>query len=96
MHSIRNSCAVIDRGGLNRRDERKIRQTRAAFNKGNRRQDTGKIGQALAFWSVRAARDLAWDFAAHLRQLPDLPGQVALAAQDRIAGALGRSLLFAL
>ena len=29
-------------------------------------QDTGKVGQALAMWNIRAARDLAWDFAIHL------------------------------
>jgi hypothetical protein len=32
-------------------------------------QDTGKIGRFLAIWNVRVARDLAWDFADHLRGL---------------------------
>src|SRR5262249_54587666 len=30
-------------------------------------QDTGKIGRLTALWDVKAARDLAWDFADHLR-----------------------------
>ena len=32
-------------------------------------QSTGKIGRLLAIWNVRVARDLAWDFADHLRKL---------------------------
>jgi hypothetical protein len=56
-------------------------------------QDTGKIGQMLAFWSVRAARDLAWDFAGHLSTL-DAPGrEFAVFAQDKITGVLGRAVL---
>lgn len=56
-------------------------------------EDTGKIGKLLAIWSVRAARDSAWDFADHLRNLNVPARQVALTIQDRITGALGRSLL---
>jgi hypothetical protein len=56
-------------------------------------QDTGKIGRLLAFWNVRAARDLAWDFADHLRGLPGIARNVALEVQDKVTGALGRSLL---
>ncbi|HXJ91317.1 MAG TPA: DUF5995 family protein [Terriglobia bacterium] len=56
-------------------------------------QDTGKIGRLLAIWNVRAARDLAWDFADHLRSLDGVARTVALAAQDQVTGALGRSLL---
>jgi hypothetical protein len=56
-------------------------------------QDTGKIGRLLAIWNVRAARDLAWDFADHLRNLNGLPREFALAAQDQLTGALGRTLL---
>lgn len=59
-------------------------------------EDTGKIGQLLAIWSVRAARDSAWDFADHLRMLNGPARQVALTIQDRITGALGRSLLLPL
>ena len=56
-------------------------------------QDTGKNGKLLAIWNVRAALDLAWDFADHLRTLNGLPRQFALAAQDQLTGALGRTLL---
>jgi Family of unknown function (DUF5995) len=56
-------------------------------------QDTGKIGRFLAIWNVRAARDLAWDFADGLRPLSGIARNVALTAQDQIAGVLGRSLL---
>ena len=56
-------------------------------------QDTGKIGRLLAIWNVAAARDLAWDFADHLRSLPPLNRDVAMAAQDQVTGVLGRSLL---
>lgn len=56
-------------------------------------QDTGKIGKLLAIWSVSAARDSAWDFADHLRNLNGTARQIALNVQDKITGALGRSLL---
>jgi hypothetical protein len=56
-------------------------------------QDTGKIGRLLAIWKVRAARDLAWDFADHLRHLTGLARTIALRGQDKLTGALGRSLL---
>jgi hypothetical protein len=56
-------------------------------------QDTGKIGRLLAIWNVRVARDLAWDFADHLRNLGGITREFALIAQDKITGALGRSLL---
>jgi hypothetical protein len=56
-------------------------------------QDTGKVGRLLAIWSVRAARDLAWDFAGHLSTLGSISREVALAAQDKVTGALGRALL---
>jgi hypothetical protein len=58
-------------------------------------QDTGKIGRLLAIWNVRAARDLAWDFADHLRCLTGIERDSALTAQDQLTGALGRSLLLA-
>jgi hypothetical protein len=56
-------------------------------------QDTGKIGRFLAIFDVRVARDAAWDFAAHLRALPEALRDAAMVAQDRVTGALGRSLL---
>ena len=56
-------------------------------------QDTGRIGQLLAIWNVRVARDLAWGFADHLRDLGGIQRQFALAAQDKLTGALGRSLM---
>jgi len=58
-------------------------------------QDTGKIGKLLAIWSVREARDLAWEFADHLRCLTGIVRDSALAAQDQLTGVLGRSLLIA-
>jgi hypothetical protein len=59
-------------------------------------QDTGKIGRLLAIWDVRVARDLAWDFADHLRNLSGLTREMALRIQDKFTGALGRTLLLAL
>ncbi len=59
-------------------------------------QSTGKIGQLLAIWNVRGARDLGWDFADHLRGLKGITRSVALAVQDKITGVLGRSLLLPL
>jgi Family of unknown function (DUF5995) len=56
-------------------------------------QDTGKIGRFLAIWDVKAARDLAWDFAGHLRDLNGLARTLALTAQDQLTGVIGRSLL---
>jgi hypothetical protein len=56
-------------------------------------QDTGKVGQLLAIWNVRAARDLAWDFSNHLRDLPGISRTVALDAQDKLTGVIGRTLL---
>ena len=56
-------------------------------------QDAGKVGQLLAIWNVRVARDLAWDFAGHLGTLDGIRFRGALAVQDRMTGALGRSLL---
>jgi hypothetical protein len=56
-------------------------------------QDTGKIGRILAFWDICRARDLAWEFADHLRELDQLTRPVALAAQDQMTGALGRAIL---
>jgi hypothetical protein len=58
-------------------------------------QDTGKIGRLLAIWNVRAARDLAWDFADHLRGLGGVARDAALSAQDQITGVIGRSLMIA-
>jgi len=56
-------------------------------------QDTGKVGRLLAIWNVRAARDMAWDFAAHLRNLGGVSRDVALKSQDKLTGVIGRSLL---
>ncbi len=56
-------------------------------------EDTGKIGRLLAIWNVRAARDLAWDFSDHLRDLRGGSRDLALAAQDKLTGVIGRSLL---
>jgi hypothetical protein len=56
-------------------------------------QDTGKIGRLLAFWDICRARDLAWNFAEHLRCLAGPPQDVALGTQDALTGALGRAIL---
>jgi hypothetical protein len=56
-------------------------------------QDTGKIGSLLAIWKVRAARDLAWDLADHLRSLTGIARATALTMQDQLTGVVGRSLL---
>lgn len=56
-------------------------------------EDSGKVGRLLAIWSVRAARDLAWDFANHLMRLDRAGRAVLMAGQDGITGALGKSLL---
>ncbi len=56
-------------------------------------EDTGKIGRVLAFWDIVKARELAWDFTNHLRDLNGLVRQAALDAQDAIASALGRAIL---
>jgi hypothetical protein len=56
-------------------------------------QDTGKVGQLLAIWNVRAARDLAWGFADHLRNLEGVSRNVALDSQDKLTGVIGRTLL---
>ncbi|HEY6447112.1 MAG TPA: DUF5995 family protein [Acidobacteriaceae bacterium] len=58
-------------------------------------EDTGKIGRVLAFWDMRQARDLAWDFADHLRGLEGASRDMALSAQDALTGALGRAILAA-
>ncbi len=56
-------------------------------------QDTGRVGRLLAIWNVRAARDLAWDFADHLRDLRGASRDLALKAQDKLTGVIGRNLL---
>lgn len=68
-------------------------QMLAAGILGQLAQDTGKIGRILAFWNICRARDLAWDFADHLRLLDDSAKPIALAAQDQMTGALGRAIL---
>jgi len=65
----------------------------AAGLAGELAQDTGKVGRLLAIWNVRAARDLAWDFAAHLQNLAGVSRDLALEAQDKLAGVIGRALL---
>ena len=56
-------------------------------------EDTGKVGRLLAFWNICSARNLAWDFASHLRDLTGAARDTALALQDGITGALGRAIL---
>lgn len=59
-------------------------------------EDIGKVGKLLAIWNVRQARDLAWDFADHLRDLSGVHRQIALLAQDKLTGVIGRTLLLPL
>jgi hypothetical protein len=56
-------------------------------------EDTGKVGRLLAFWNIKSARCMAWDFADHLRALPGPMREAALGAQDALTGALGRAIL---
>ncbi len=56
-------------------------------------QDTGKIGRLLAFWNICKARDLAWDYSDHLREIDGLQRAFGLAAQDQITGVIGRAIL---
>lgn len=56
-------------------------------------QDTGMAGRLLAFWNICKARDLAWMYAGHLRNLEGLELQLALGVQDQITGVLGRAIL---
>jgi hypothetical protein len=58
-------------------------------------QSTGKVGQLMALWNVRTARDFAWDFADHLRVLTGIRREFALVAQDETTGLMGRALLVA-
>jgi hypothetical protein len=56
-------------------------------------QDSDKIGKMLAVWNIRVARDLAWEFAEHLKGLPPFALTFATNSQDRFTGAIGRMLL---
>jgi hypothetical protein len=58
-------------------------------------QDTGEVGRLLAFWDICRARDLAWDFANHLRGLTGPARDAALSAQDALTGVIGRAILAA-
>jgi hypothetical protein len=58
-------------------------------------QDTGKIGRLFAFWDICSARDLAWEFANHLRAEAGVARDFSLSAQDALTGALGRAILAA-
>jgi len=51
------------------------------------------VGRLLAFWNIVKARDLAWDYADHLRQVSGIQRQIGLTAQDQITGVLGRAIL---
>jgi hypothetical protein len=58
-------------------------------------QDTGKIGRLLAFWNICSARDVAWEFADHLRALVGPSRDAALSTQGALTGALSRAILAA-
>lgn len=56
-------------------------------------EDTGKVGQLLAFWDLCQARNLAWDFADRLRGLSGIERVAALDGQNVTTGALALALL---
>jgi hypothetical protein len=56
-------------------------------------QDAGKIGRLLAFWNLCEARELAWNFADHLRSITEIQREAALAVQDQMTGLVGRAIL---
>jgi hypothetical protein len=56
-------------------------------------QDTGKAGRLLAFWNICKARDLAWIYSDHLRNLHGVQLALGLTTQDQITGVLGRAIL---
>jgi len=56
-------------------------------------QDAGKIGRILAYWNICRARDLAWEFANHLRNLSGIAYDTSIDIQDAFTGALGRAIL---
>jgi hypothetical protein len=56
-------------------------------------EDTGRVGRLLAFWDICRARDLAWDFSNHLRDLSGPAYELALTSQDDLTGSLGRAIL---
>ena len=58
-------------------------------------QDSGKIGRLLAMWSVRTARDTAWENSNILEELEGLPllRRRFVAVLDRVTGLAGRGLL---
>lgn len=56
-------------------------------------EDTGKVGRLLAFWNICKARELAWQFAGHLRTLEGMPRTAVLMTQDQMTGVLGRAIL---
>ena len=56
-------------------------------------QDTGKVGRLLAFWDICKARNLAWNFAEHLRILAVPTRDAAVKAQAALTGVLSRAIL---
>src|SRR5712671_6421027 len=52
-------------------------------------EESGHIGSLIAMWNVRAARDLAWDFAGVLRPMSGIGRLAVVAIQDQTTGALG-------
>jgi hypothetical protein len=56
-------------------------------------EDTGKVGRLLAFWNLCKARELAWDFAGHLRGLQGMARTAALNTQAQMTGVVGRAIL---
>jgi hypothetical protein len=61
-------------------------------------QDLGRIGQILAMWNVRKARETAWTNAEilwQIRGLPLLPAQFLLTL-DRLTGLAGRGMVVAI
>ena len=61
-------------------------------------QDSGKIGQMLAIWNVRKARDTSWDNSNVLEHLENVPllQRKFVTALDKVTGLAGRGLLLPL
>lgn len=57
---------------------------------------SGIIGKMLAMWSVRKARESAWNFWEILYFMPDLAREPLYEISDSTTGALGRALLLPL
>ena len=84
MHSLQASRTALTEGEA---------ETALGIALGVLAEDTGKVGQLLAFWDLCQARNLAWDFADRLRGLSGIERVAALDGQNVTTGALALALL---